>query len=52
MRSEKIKRVRKIKKKFINKDLSNVEIVQLKQLIATRNDFKKKLEEAQLISMV
>ena len=35
----------KFKKVFINKDLTTVEIVQLKQLIATRNDLNKNLEE-------
>ena len=33
-------------KVFINKDLTTVEIVQLKQLIATRNDLNKNLEES------
>ena len=35
----------KFNKVFINKDLTTAEIVQLKQLIATRNDLNKNLEE-------
>ena len=40
----------KFKKVFINKDLTTVEIVQLKQLIATRNDLNKNLEESNATS--
>ena len=36
----------KFNKVFLNKDLTTVEIVQLKQLIATRNDLNKNLEES------
>jgi hypothetical protein len=39
---------KKFKKVFINKDLTTVEIVQLKQLIATRNDLNKKLEASSI----
>jgi hypothetical protein len=42
--ARKLKESEKFKKVFINKDLTTVEIVQLKQLIATRNDLNKKLE--------
>ena len=42
--ARKLKESEKFKKVFINRDLTTVEIVQLKQLIATRNDLKKKLE--------
>ena len=40
----------KFNKVFINKDLTTVEIVQLKQLIATRNDLSKNLEESNATS--
>ena len=42
--AKKLKESVKFKKVFINKDLTSVEIVQLKQLIVTRNDLNKKLE--------
>ena len=42
--ARKLKESEKFKKVFINRDLTTVEIVQLKQLIATRNDLNKKLE--------
>ncbi len=43
--AKKLKESVKFKKKvFINKDMTFVEIVQLKQLIVTRNDLNKKLE--------
>ena len=40
----------KFNKVFINKDLTMVEIVQLKQLIATRNELNKNLEESNTTS--
>ena len=40
----------KFNKVFIKKDLTTVEIVQLKQLIATRNDLNKNLEESNATS--
>ena len=42
--AKKLKGSEKFNKVFIDKDLTTVEIVQLKQLIATRNDLNKKLE--------
>ena len=42
--AKKLKESVKFKKVFINRDLTSVEIVQLKQLIVTRNDLNKKLE--------
>jgi hypothetical protein len=44
--ANKLKGSVKFNKVFINKGLANVEIVQLKQLIATRNDLNKKFEES------
>jgi hypothetical protein len=44
--AKKLKGSEKFNKVFINKDLTTVETVQLKQLIATRNDLNKKMEES------
>jgi type II secretory pathway component HofQ len=44
--AKKLKGSEKFNKVFINKDLTTVEIVQLKQLIAPRNDLNIKLEES------
>ena len=42
--ARKLKVSEKFKKVFINRDLTTVEIIQLKQLIVTRNNLNKKLE--------
>ena len=43
--AKKLKESVKYNKVFLNKDLTNVELVQLKQLIEIRNDSNKKLKE-------
>jgi hypothetical protein len=48
--AKKLKESVKFKKVFINKDLTSVEIVLLKQLIVTQNDLNKKLEVSKATS--